>query len=281
MRPPRSTDRLESAFEALLTQHTANIRRRIAARILPQIPDLVAARADALVNVGGLSIDIGDVSLTPGFEQQLFDFGERTVKHATRAAADQLEDLAKGRQRTRLRQMGLRSIEPWMLKQAQRWATVNAELIRNVPDWYALQVSNLVTRGLDAGVRAEDLEAQLRQFLEAPPSRIALIARDQVGKLQSDIIAGRQKELGITAYYWGTASDRRVVGRPGGLYPNGSRLHQNHWERRNRLFDSEALPLVELVGEARRRVIHSNWTDGHPGEPIQCRCYRIPDLSGV
>ena len=49
-------------------------------------------------------------------------------------------------------------------------------------------------------------------------------------------------------------ADERVRGNPNGKYPNAK---YNHWEREGQIFSVDEPP-----------------EDGHPGEPIRCRCYR-------
>ena len=49
------------------------------------------------------------------------------------------------------------------------------------------------------------------------------------------------------------------MGNPGGLYPEGNAVHGNHWEREGQEFRWDQPP-----------------EDGHPGQPIECRCSAEP-----
>jgi len=287
LHPPRSTDALETEFEAAITGYLSALRLAIARQVLPRVGELLeryaAPRFDdadaGRVQIAGLNLEFLEISRTE-LEQSLLDFGARVVDFGNESARRQLEAEVPKEKRRRLMALGLDTLEPWMLKRAREWAALNADLIVSLPQDLAQQVDNQIMAAVRDGKRPETLAGELEQWLSVPPSRAQLLARDQVGKLQSDIIAGRQQELGIESYYWMTANDRRVVGRPGGLYPKGSLRHQDHYIRRGRLFvANEGPPLVELVDG--KRVVHEDWTDGHPGDGIQCRCWRRPNIDGL
>lgn len=108
------------------------------------------------------------------------------------------------------------------------------------------------------------LAEQIQHITGIGKSRARLIARDQTHKANIAITQQRQTALGITQYVWRTSKDERVVGNPGGLYPQGNRVHGNHWERDGKVFNWDDPPF-----------------DGHPGYAINCRCTAQPvvDLS--
>lgn len=85
------------------------------------------------------------------------------------------------------------------------------------------------------------------------------LARDQTSKINTAITQARNEEIGIEEYIWRTAGDIRVVGTPGGLYVKPNKLHGNHYERNGKKFRWDSPP-----------------ADGHPGWPIQCRCWSDP-----
>lgn len=82
--------------------------------------------------------------------------------------------------------------------------------------------------------------------------RARVIARDQLGKLNARLTEQRQRALGVEAYTWRTTGDSRV-------------RHQ-HRARNGRRFLWSKPP-----------------QDGHPGEPVLCRCVAeaIVDLDEV
>lgn len=284
---PLKTDRLETELEAALTAMINQVRRAIAAEVLPRIPELMTAHQmprfdaadDGQARLHGLRLEWLELE-SEKVARQLELFGGQVIELSARSVERQIVAGTPASKQQRLKRLGLDTLEPWMTRAAQKWAWLNAELITSIPGELIGDVHGRILQGIRDGARPETVADEMRDWLEAPPARLQLIARDQVGKLQSDIIAGRQKELGIESYWWETANDRRVVGRPGGLYPKGSFKHQDHWIRRGRLFVAdEGPPLVELVGT--RRIVHDDWTDGHPGQGIQCRCWRRPNLDGL
>lgn len=124
----------------------------------------------------------------------------------------------------------------------------NAQLITGLGARLADDVAKVVREGVAIGSRWETIAARLAERELVTESRAALIARDQVGKLYGAVNKQRQENLGVTRYVWRTARDNRV--------------REEH----------EA-----LEGES------FTWSDppseGHPGEPVNCRCYADPDFS--
>lgn len=105
---------------------------------------------------------------------------------------------------------------------------------------------------LNAKRRSSPMAAVLR--------RARLIARDQVGKFHGKLDEQRQQGAGITHYRWRTVRDERVRGGP--KYRDAV---PSHAHREGKIFAWANPP-------------HEDKTDGHPGRPIQCRCYPEPVL---
>lgn len=110
-------------------------------------------------------------------------------------------------------------------------------------------------------VSAELLNAKRRSSpMAAMMRRARLIARDQVGKFHGKLDEERQQGAGITHYRWRTVRDERVRGGP--KYRDAV---PSHAHREGKIFAWAKPP-------------HEDKTDGHPGRPIQCRCYPEPVL---
>ena len=71
-----------------------------------------------------------------------------------------------------------------------------------------------------------------------------MVAHDQISKLNADLNQVRQQEAGITSYIWTTQGDSRV--RP------------SHQALSGQEFQWDSPP-----------------SEGHPGQPIACRCYSV------
>lgn len=136
----------------------------------------------------------------------------------------------------------------------QSFADEATKDIKNVPDNFVRRLNQITIRGLRQGRRASALEADIRQALgeesEKAKKRAALIARDQLATLRADITKDRQTQLGIKRYRWRTSRDDRV--RPA------------HRAREGDIFRWNDPP-----------------PDGHPGQPILCRCTPEPIIDDL
>lgn len=142
----------------------------------------------------------------------------------------------------------LNTLEPAVTVKLEGFAAENASLIKNVSQRYFERIKGDVLEAFESGTRPETL-AQLFVDRDDMSERDAMrIARDQIGKLNGQLNEERQTQMGVTGYIWRTAQDNRV--------------RDEHSEREGEHFEWDDPP-----------------EDGHPGEPIQCRCYAEPDLA--
>lgn len=123
----------------------------------------------------------------------------------------------------------------------------NIALINSIPQQYLDRVEQAVMASLQAGTLNATLADDLLKIEGITKNRAKLIARDQLGKINSRLSQLRQQSLGITHYYWSTSLDERVRNKHAG------------WEGDLIAWDNPP-------------------PDGHPGQAIQCRCTAIPDL---
>lgn len=154
--------------------------------------------------------------------------------------------------------------EPWLNQEMNAFLKNNVSLIKTVPDEYFGRIEKIVMQGARSGDLtdkiAETIEDKTEPYAE---SRVALIARDQVSKFNANLNELRQKEVGISQYIWKTGEDERVRGNPDGLYPNA---RPSHYARDGKTFSWDDPP-------------QESPDDGHPGEPINCRCIALPIFS--
>ncbi len=140
--------------------------------------------------------------------------------------------------------------EPHLVQMLAAFASENVALIKSVPSRLFDDIEKRVTAAVRTGARWETLADELRERLGVAKSDARRIARDQVGKLYSELNEVRQRELGVTGYIWRTSNDNRV--------------RDSHEVREGKSF---------------------SWSDppagGHPGSEILCRCYAEPDLNGL
>lgn len=129
------------------------------------------------------------------------------------------------------------------------WVTENVSLIQSIDARYFDDLEKYISKAYQNGTLTADLSKIIRERTKVSKSRANVIARDQIGKLNGQIMAYRQQSLGIRKYRWSTSGDERV--RP------------EHKKRNNRVFDWNNPP-----------------SDGSPGMAIQCRCVAVPVIEG-
>lgn len=121
----------------------------------------------------------------------------------------------------------------------------NLELIKDIGSKALRDLEREFIKGVSRGASSREMAKIIRSTLETTKKRAALIARDQIGSINSSITQAIHKELGIDRYIWRTMKDDRV--RPA------------HRVREGKAFSYSSPP-----------------PDGNPGEPINCRCMAEP-----
>ena len=127
----------------------------------------------------------------------------------------------------------------------QIWVNQNIELIHSI-DRRTLEsirytLSENIIRAVDRKILVEELADSIMHMADVNEKRAALIACDQVGKLNSQLAQLEQMNQGVDSYIWVTMKDNRV--RPA------------HKEREGKRFYWNDPP-----------------SDGHPGWSYRCRC---------
>lgn len=137
----------------------------------------------------------------------------------------------------------------------------NVSLIKSIPQKYYNDIDRVVMSGVRSGSMLKDIEQGIKDVYPPNYDRASLIARDQTGSLNAAIVDEQYKQANLTTYVWRCMQDSRVRGNPLGKYPNAT---YSHWDREGKVFSVDDPP-----------------PDGHPGEPIQCRCFRQVQESEV
>lgn len=136
----------------------------------------------------------------------------------------------------------------------------NVALIRTIGEHHWGRVIEAVTANYQGKTFAEgSLSNRLARIGSISQREARRIARDQTSKLCTSLNAIRQQDAGINRYTWRNSQDQRVVGNPAGLHPQGNAVHGDHWQREGQAFRWDQPP-----------------EDGHPGQPIHCRCTAEP-----
>jgi SPP1 gp7 family putative phage head morphogenesis protein len=267
------------------------VRASLDSRVLPELGGLVA-RVD-LKRPGSPRADADradgwpeDVALMR--EKMTLDL-DQTIPQIERTASSLAVDLY-GQNRNQWRKiqkamLGVEAIgqnEAWAGEMLESWVGSNVSLIKKLTADVSTNVEGIVSRGLQTGLRVEEITKQLVGELgesKKARNRAKFIARDQIAKLNGQITQARQTELGVKRYVWRTADDERVRGRPGGVYPNA---RPAHWILKGKTCRWDDGTVV-LSGEKwiKRSSLSPAGYEGHPGQDYQCRCYAEPVLDEV
>lgn len=143
--------------------------------------------------------------------------------------------------------------EPFLADLLAAWEAENIKLIKSIPSQYLDQLHGKIVAAVRAGKPSNELAEFIRETFDLPRSRAKLIARDQIGKLNGQLTMARQRNIGVESYVWRTSLDERV--------------REEHRHREGEQFSWDNPP-----------------DDGHPGNPINCRCSAeavFPDLADL
>lgn len=127
----------------------------------------------------------------------------------------------------------------------------NVDLIKSIPQQQSEKVAQIIRQAVQNQTPETELIKQIKKAGKITLNRAELIAQDQVGKLNSQLTHMRQENVGIKQYRWRGTLDKRE--------------RDSHLRREGKLFSWNDLP-----------------SDGHPGQPIRCRCWAqmvLPELA--
>lgn len=197
----------------------------------------------------------------------VFDFSEKQFKKATKSflGFEYVTDTA------------------WWDNVREAWASENYNLIKSLSEDYIGKVNEVVFRGVRQGLSYREIIKEMRETYEkaygprkdGKASRLELLVRDQIGKLNGEITKQRMQEVGGDFYIWNTAFDERVRGRPGGKFPKAL---PSHWAMEGKIcrWDDNSLYAeegdVNNKGELNWKVREANMPIAIPGSEILCRC---------
>lgn len=144
----------------------------------------------------------------------------------------------------------LHLFDPQIAPLIQGFVHENVSLITKLEGATLDDLEVIVTRAVANGTRAEDVQALIADRYGISERHARLIARDQIGKLSSQIARARHEELGIGGYFWRHSGNKNP--RP------------HHVARNGKPFLYSKPP-----------------SDGNPGMAICCHCTAEPDFSSV
>lgn len=230
----------------------------VMAHVLPAASDLSAPVEAARVDAA--DEDAIRAALARAAEQLLSVGTNARIARSARGTAQRVADF----QRTQLRRQFAQGLgidileaEPNLAGDINRFTADNVQLVRSIfvgspgkPGGYFDEVHAHVVDAVRRGFRAEDIAETIRARTGVARSSAKLVARDQVGKFYGALNATRQQALGVRRYVWRCVRDNRV--------------REEHVARDGKEYSWDAPP-----------------PGGHPGKPINCRCWAEPALDAL
>jgi hypothetical protein len=164
--------------------------------------------------------------------------------------------------------------KPWWPEAKALWEKQNYKLIKNLGEEYITKINNTIINGLQNGWGKEQIiEAISKIDASLSGHRSYVIARDQVGKLNSIITREQSMYIGMETYFWTSARDERVRGDPSGPYKKAIPSH----------YDMEGLLCTWRNSEVYSDDLGVTWKKKtgkmeplQAGMAIMCRCVCSP-----
>lgn len=270
--PPRQSQprAFEARYRGQLVRRTRAIHRilvdqmaTVLERIRPEI-NARARRRDAISdNVGDLLRIASEVqrATSVAFDpdlDQLTSLGAEVARFTQRAVDRQVREMlgVSPVARAALAERTPLPAQVPVQDTVLTWAAENVRLIKSIDSRYFDEVRDAVIATVGEGKSTRALAKLLNERFGVAKSRARLIAEDQIGKLNAQITQRRQLSLGIEEYEWSNVADQRV-----------RKLHMNRSGRN-----------PDGLGGTIRRWDQPHPTEGHPGEPVRCRCGALPVL---
>jgi SPP1 gp7 family putative phage head morphogenesis protein len=155
--------------------------------------------------------------------------------------------------------------EPWLASELNSWVYENASLIESIPQTLLKEVEGITQRGLREGKSSKNLTSEILGRFPVSESRARLIARDQIGKLNSNLTESRQTALGIEEYEWSTSRDERV--------------RESHEVLEGKICRWDDPTVYRDPGSSEWKSKSSIGAfEGQVGQDFQCRCVALPVL---
>lgn len=194
------------------------------------------------------------------FAYDLFDFHRNKISNITKVFNLKLADISKNTSdynyKIWLKQVkaGLKvdifKAEPFLETEIEAFTAENVRLIKNINHIAVDKIQSVVTEAVKNGDTAKNIIPKVKNILSVNQTRAALIAVDQISKLNGTLTKQRQTNLGVKEYDWLTVGDERV------------RL--SHRALNGKRFKWDSPP-----------------SEGHPSQRVRCRCQAMPVFESI
>ena len=142
----------------------------------------------------------------------------------------------------------------------QNWIRQNVSKIQSIPSEYLTEVENIIRWGYETRQPKVNVYRKLEKYIGMSKSKAKMIARDQIGTLNSQMTRFEHESAGVSKYIWITKRDNRV--------------RDSHRELHGAVQQWNAPPPEWYMTKSRGRVYTGRYA--HPGESFGCRCHAKP-----
>jgi len=269
----------EVQYRKILLLFIARLKSEVKQKILPQLPGLIA-QANAHKNdsikmdvwsddLDGLMSNFSDAISGVFPTNQQLGILTTMSQNVTRFNAEQWYKICK-----HVLGVDIYTNMPQLTDRLQAFTHDNITLIDDLKAQVYKDVRLTVSNGIRNGDRYSTISNNLfanteltRGVFTKVETRAALIARDQVSKLNGDIANYRQKSAGIDTYYWRGMEDERERA-----------THEEMNDSLCKWNDSNVYSLDNgKTWIARPKAMQGK----KPGSDYNCRCYAEPNFSSI
>jgi hypothetical protein len=145
----------------------------------------------------------------------------------------------------------------------------NISLIENLRDETLYKLELSLRTAVQQGKSIAQVRNEIMSAGQITKRRAALIARNEIKSLTSELNVKRAVNAGFTTYEWLTAQDERVRGNPAGEY---AKAKTNHYIMSGMLCKYEDDSVYSDNGGHTWKKRTAKMPTGKPGQEINCRC---------
>lgn len=153
--------------------------------------------------------------------------------------------------------------------------------IKNWTDDQTGRLRDMIEKNALSGYNRLELQDLISNEFGVSMNKARFLARQETSLFVAEVRNERYEDAGVQWYRWSTSQDIRVVGTPGGLYPEGSPGHGNHYVMHGKICKlSDSTVYADNIEAARKGLWKSKASIGadntHPGQAFNDRCVAVP-----
>jgi len=283
---------VEVYYRKILLAYVDKLREEFKRIVLPHLPRLIAQAESLKQDSAGLTMDAWSGDLDHALQEfqksgdsifptsQMLELLTVVGNRVDVFNKEQWYKICKA-----VLGVDIYTTEPVLASRMEAFAHDNVTLIKDCTQDVYSGTRLVISNGIRAGERAETISDNIladteltRGVFAKVETRAAFIARDQVSKLNGDIASYRQQAAGVDEYTWSSVGDERVVGTPGGRFPNPSPGHGDHYKMDGAVCKWNNANVYSIDNGATWIPRPANMKGAIPGSQYDCRCYAAPRL---